>query len=182
MKRIYEKILKENPKRTSASNALIFLKAVNNVDGEKIQEPFFDEFIKKWTDQINRGGLIQPNAEFYNFIKHIELVAKNLMTFQFLSKYRNENVRDIFTEKLEDNSVVQSSWDSLSQNIPSEPLSKLLFRQILDKWIDLRTRAFITSSTLLVKRKITSMLNEIQRNVEVEQLKKSEPALRKTLP
>ena len=31
------------------------------------------------------------------------------MTFQFLRKYRNENVRDIFKEKLEVNSVVQSS-------------------------------------------------------------------------
>ena len=54
--------------------------------------------------------------------------------------------------KLEVNSVVQSSWDSLSRNIPNEQHSKLLFSQILDKWVDLRTRAFITSSTLTVKR------------------------------
>ena len=133
MKRKYEKILKENPKGISVSNALIFFKSVNNVGGEKIQEHFFNEFIKKWKDQINRGGLIQPNAEFYSFIKCIELVAKNLMTFQFLSKYRNEDVRDIFKEKLEVNSVVRRSWYSLSRNIPSEPLSKLLFRQILDR-------------------------------------------------
>ena len=41
----------------------------------KYNKQFFNEFIKKWTDQINRGGLIQPNAQFYSFIKHIELVA-----------------------------------------------------------------------------------------------------------
>ena len=111
----------------------------------KYNEQFFNEFIKKWTDQINRGGLIQPNAQFYSFIKHIELVAISLMTFQSLCKYRNEDVRDIFKEKLEVNSVVQNSWDSLSRNISNEPLSKLLFSQILDKWIDLRTRAFFTS-------------------------------------
>ena len=162
MKRKYEKILKENSKSTSASNVLIFLKSVNNVGGEKIQEHFFNKFIKKWTDLVNTVGLIQPNAEFYSFIKHIELVAKNLMAFQFLSKYRNEDVRDIFKEKLEVDSVVRSSWDSLTRNIPSEPLCKLLFRQILDQWIDLRTRVFITSSMLIVKRKINSMPNERQ--------------------
>ena len=53
MKRKYEKILEENPK--SASNALIFLKSVKNMGGENIQEQFLKEFIKKWTDQINRG-------------------------------------------------------------------------------------------------------------------------------
>ena len=84
------------------------------------------------------------------------------MTFQFLCKYRNEDVRDIFKEKLEVNSVVQSSWDSLSRSIPNEQLSKLLFSQIIDKWVDLRTRAFITSSVLTVKRKINSMSNERQ--------------------
>ena len=104
------------------------------------------------------------------------------MTFQFLCKYRNEDVRDIFKENLEVNSVVQSSWDSLSRSIPNERLSKLLFSQIIDKWVDLRTRAFITSSVLTVKRKINSMSNERQRNVGVEQMKKSEPALRKNLP
>ena len=118
MKRKYEKILKENPKSISASNALIFLKPVNSVGWEKIQEQFFNEFIKNRTDQINRGGLIQSNAEFYGFIKYIELDAKNLMTFQFLCKYRNENVRDIFKEKLEVNSVVQSSWDLFHEISP----------------------------------------------------------------
>ena len=49
----------------------------------KYKSSFLKNFLKKWTDQINMGGLIQPNAEFYSFIKHIELVAKNLMTFQF---------------------------------------------------------------------------------------------------
>ena len=107
--------------------------------------------------------MIQPNAEFYGFIKHIELVAKNLMTFHFLCEYGNEDEKDIFNEKLEVNSAVQSSWDSLSQNIPNEPLFKLLFSQILDKWIDLRTRAFITSSILTVERKINSMPNERQK-------------------
>ena len=126
--------------------------------------------------------MIQSNAVFYGFIKHIELVAKSPMTFQFLCEYRNENIRDIFKEKLEVNSVVQSSCDSLSRNFPNGPFSKLLFSQIVDKWIDLRSRAFTTSWILIVKRKLNSTANERQRNVGVEQLKRCEPTLRKTLP
>ena len=97
MKRKHKKILRENPKSISASNALIFLKSVNNVGGEKIQEKFFNEFVKKWIGQINRGGLIQTK---WVLSKHIELVAKSLMMSQFLCKYRNEDVTDIFKEKL----------------------------------------------------------------------------------
>ena len=164
-------MLNENPKSISASNALIFLNQQIIWVEKKQKNNFFNDFIIKRTDQINRGGLIQANAEFCGFIKHINLVAKNLITFQFLRKQRNEDVRDIFKEKLEVNSVAQSSWDSLSQNIPNETLSKLLFRQILDKWIDRRTRAFITSSILIVKKKINFMSYERQRNVGLEQLK-----------
>ena len=47
MKRKHEKILRENPKSISASNALIFLKSVKNLGEENIQEHFLKEFIKK---------------------------------------------------------------------------------------------------------------------------------------
>lgn len=57
--------------------------------GEKIQEQFSNKLIKKWTDQINRVGMIQPSAEFYSFIRHIELAA-----------------RDIFIENLEVNLII----------------------------------------------------------------------------
>ena len=109
-------------------------------------------------------------------------VAKNLMLFHFLCKCLNEDVRDVSKEKLEVNSVVQSSWDSLSRNIPNEHFSKLLFNRIVDKWVDLRTRAFVTSSMLTVKNKINSISSERSRNVGIEQMRKSVPALRKNVP
>ena len=64
MKRKYENILEENSKSISASNALNFLKSLKNMDGQNIQEQFLKEFIKMLTEQINRGGLIQPNADY----------------------------------------------------------------------------------------------------------------------
>ena len=64
IKRKYENILEENSKSISASNALNFLKSLKNMDGQNIQEQFLKEFIKMLTEQINRGGLIQPNADY----------------------------------------------------------------------------------------------------------------------
>ena len=57
MKRKYDKILEENPKHISASNALIFLKSVKNVGGEKIQKQFLKEFFKK-VDRPDQHGKI----------------------------------------------------------------------------------------------------------------------------
>ena len=64
MKRKYENILEENSESISASNALNFLKSLKNMDGQNIQEQFLKEFIKMLTEQISRGGLIQPNADY----------------------------------------------------------------------------------------------------------------------
>ena len=64
MKRKYENILEENSKSISASNALNLLKSLKNMDGQNIQEQFLKEFIKMLTEQISRGGLIQPNADY----------------------------------------------------------------------------------------------------------------------
>ena len=64
MKRKYENILEENSKSISASNAFNFLKSLKNMDGQNIQEQFLKEFIKMLTEQISRGGLIQPNADY----------------------------------------------------------------------------------------------------------------------
>ena len=64
IKRKYENILEENSKSISASNALNFLKSLKNMDGQNIQEQFLKEFIKMLTEQISRGGLIQPNADY----------------------------------------------------------------------------------------------------------------------
>ena len=49
-------------------------------------------------DRPDQQGRTDTNQ--MGFIKHIELVAKSLMMFQFLCKYRNEDVTDIFKEKL----------------------------------------------------------------------------------
>ena len=64
IKRKYENILEENSKSISASNALNFLKSLKNMDGQNMQEQFLKEFIKMLTEQISRGGLIQPNADY----------------------------------------------------------------------------------------------------------------------
>ena len=60
-------------------------------------------------------------------------------------------------------------------------LSDKRFKQIIEKWIDLRVCAYVTSFVQILKRKINSLTKEMKKVYSVEPIKKAEPAFRKTL-
>ena len=84
----------------------------------------------------------------------------------------------MFQTKLETNQRIKTIWESLAHNLPNNELCNLTFCQIVSKWVELRTYAFVNSTIQLIKRKINSVSAETKKKLEV---KKSVPAMRKTL-
>ena len=62
------------------------------------------------------------------------------------------------------NENVNTSWESLSRNIPNEALSMIVKKQFMLKWIDIRARSYVRTYVQILKSKIS---------------KKSDPAARK---
>ena len=54
---------------------------------------------------------------------------------------------------------------------------KKIKTKVLSKWIDVRANAFVKTFVLIFKRKMNNMLNDKKK----QQLRSSEPAMRKTL-
>ena len=73
-----------HPDNVAAKNAYIFFSHFRNIGTKNLQANHIGEFITKWTDQINRDGLIKPNTKFFEFVKEIEVVARSFMTLDFL--------------------------------------------------------------------------------------------------
>ena len=97
------------------------------------------------------------------------------MTLSFLKYYRGEDLRDAISDKLKDSELVTSYWEKLCRNIDNEKLKELLRNQFINKWIDIRARAYVNAYLQIVKR---------VNNKQSEKLKLSkiaEPALRKTI-
>ena len=100
-----------------------------------------EDFVERWIEIIDRGGLVKANEEFYSFVLKTEEVARSFMTVDLLRKNQEENMREIFKFKLNTVPEVSAMWVSLSRKMPNRQLSDKLFKQIIEKWIDLRAYA-----------------------------------------
>ena len=59
-----------------------------------------EEDIRRWLDQINRGGLFQVNKEFDNLIFQTELIARTVININLLSTYAGENIKEMLKKKI----------------------------------------------------------------------------------
>ena len=45
-----------------------------------------EDFVERWIEIIDRGGLVKANEEFYSFVLKTEEVARSFMTVDLLRK------------------------------------------------------------------------------------------------
>lgn len=64
-----------------------------------MQEQFINKLIKKMRRLYQKVEMIQPNVEFYSFIRRIKLAARDI-------------------EQLQVNSIICGFWDSLQETSP----------------------------------------------------------------
>ena len=124
---------------------------------------------------------MKTNGKFYSFVLKIEEVTRSFMTVDLLRKNQKEDMREIFNVKLKTVPEMPVIWVSLSRKMPNRQLSDKLFKQIIEKWIDVRACAYVTSFVKILKRKINSLTKEMKKVYNVETIKKAGPAFRKTL-
>ena len=103
------------------------------------------------------------------------------MTVDKLRKNQKEDIREMFEGKFKTVPEVSAIWVSLSRKIPDSQLSYKLFKQIIEKWTDLRAYVYIAVFAQILKRKISSLKKEMKKVYSVESIKKAELAFRKTL-
>ena len=91
-------------------------------DKDKSTEEFsgenFLKFVERWTNLVNRGGLVRINSDFFVFIRRVETVVQKILTLHFLRRYHGEDLRDHLKDKLQNNHFVNLGWQTLSRNFP----------------------------------------------------------------
>ena len=94
----------------------------------------FLDFMKKWTNLVDHGGIIKVNDQFFLFIKYVETLVRKTFTFSFMKVFIY-----IFIYK---------------------QLTDHLLHEVLSKWIDIRANTFVKTFVLIFKRKMNNMLND----------------------
>ena len=176
MTRKYQR-LSENPKNYSAKDILAFLQTLKLKSSEEFHGDNFLKFVERWTNLVNRGALVRVNQDFFIFIRRIETVIRKELTISFLDAYRGENLLDHLLEKLRTNGFVVLGWEALSRSFPNAKLSEILFKQILEKWVDIRGNSYVKTFMQVLKRR----LNMAAKNKGEQVFSSAEPSLRKTL-
>ena len=70
----------------------------------------FLDFVKKWTNLVDRGGPIKMNDQFFLFIKYVETLVRKTLTFSFAKTYKGEDIRALLHEKLEESNTINNLW------------------------------------------------------------------------
>ena len=135
----------------------------------------FLDFTHRWVEQVNRGGLVEVKDEFYLFIRSIENSVRKTLNISLIQRYEGEDLRDVLRNEILQNNLVEKYWQSLVHYLPSEQLANTLKLQIVEKWIDIRARSFVSCYVQLLKRRIAS--SKIKNVIST----RTEPAMRKTL-
>ena len=72
--------------------------------------------------------------------------------------------------------MINKLWERLTRHVPNKQLTGHLLHEVLSKWIDIRANVFIKALVLILKQKMNNTLNDKKK----QQLRSSEPAMRKT--
>ena len=179
--RKWKKISENKKGNIVASTVLKFLESVKMTSVE-LQANSFLDFTNKWLELVNRGGLILVNDNFFIFIRRIENNVRKYLNVKFLLSYKGEDLRDLLYNHIQSNVGVNITWDNLTRFIPNDDLKKELKRQIIEKWIDIRTRSFVKCYVQIIKRNLTNLAKGVQKDAKKDSVSIStEPAMRKTL-
>ena len=136
----------------------------------------FLAYTNTWIEKCNRGGLFVVKDDVYIFIRRVENVARTVFNKNLLLTYCNEDIRNVLLEDFSKNSLIDKSWESLTRKLSNKDLSTKLKVEVLNKWINIRSKSFLTAWLACQKLR----LEETKKKNSLAS--KAEPSLRKSLP
>ena len=122
----------------------------SNGDSSIKCESFLD-YTRKWTEFVNRGGLIKVNDNLLIFIRRTEIYVHKILNLELLKNYRGGDLREVIRKKIMESGIVVSGWECVARNIGNQELVKYLMKQVVDKWTDIRIMFFVNSLMLTLK-------------------------------
>ena len=133
---------------------------------------------RKWTELVNRGGLIEVNNNLFIFIRRTETYVQKILNLELLKNNKGDELREIIWKKIMESGIVVSCWKYIAVNPEYQKLTKYLMKQVTDESIDSRIRSFVNSFIMLILKCILAK-RHLPRTKILGQ--KAEPALRKAL-
>ena len=129
-----------------------------------------EEYTNAWVDLVIRGGLHQVSDEFYLFTKAVDMETRTNINLELLINYCGEDLKTVLCNTFSKSENIEVCWHNITRNISHLSVKKMIKKEILLKWINIRANAFVKSWIQMIKRKGSMAIT-----------RKGEPSLRKSL-
>ena len=103
----------------------------------------FLQYTKEWKEKNNRGGLINVTDEFYVFIRHVEMSARNILNTNVMKKYGGENMQNLLMSEFNKNNLIDLYWGSITSRMGKENLKNTLKSEVLKKCVKIGGNVFV---------------------------------------
>ena len=151
--KVYNLAINVKPMSTSrAIRAILSVIEFLCVDPTSSSKTFLQD-TKEWTEKINRGGLINVTDEFYVFIRHVEMSARNILNTNLMKKYGGENMQNLLMSEFNKNNLIDLCWSSITSRMGKETLKNTLKSEVLKKCVNIRGNAFVRAWVDTVKKR-----------------------------
>ncbi len=148
------KLLKRYEKKKDLDIALHAIECLSSM-GVNGDESDILEYTRKWTLEVNRGGLFEINDLTYTFFKEIEIKVRYLL-FTAFQKKSSDNREEII-KAVADSDDIKFYWTKLSIDIPVEEHAIQLLEEIAGLWVSIR--GFSIAGGWLEQHKQISKIN-----------------------
>ena len=115
--------------------------------------------------------------EFYIFIGHVEMSARNILNTNLMKKYGGESIQNLLMSEFSKNNLIDLCWSSITSRIENETLKSTLKSEVLKKWINIRGNTFARAWVDTLKK---GQFEKQKQNKKIVS-KKGEGSLRKQL-
>ena len=94
-----------------------FLCSLKRNGGISIKCESFLDYTRKWTELVNRGGLIKVNDNLLIFVRRTEIYVHKILNLELLKNYRGEDLREVIRKKIMESGIVVSGGECVARNI-----------------------------------------------------------------
>ena len=110
--------------------------------------------VQAWTKSLDRGGLLHSSPHFFQFMKVVEILVRELLNTKTIASFAGENVVPTILGKVKAMVHVQEAFKALvGYHLSSEELCEGLLDELLVKWIQCKARRAVENYTFELKTK-----------------------------
>ena len=150
---VVRKLLRKYGKIDTTLAAEVTETLLNLLEGGKFEkeDSSFEDFLRDWFQDVDRGGLSLVSPTAFSFFKFIEIVVFKFL--QPIMRGKQPACKAHITTAVCHDEHLQFLWSTIAIDITKESDSNLLLQEIVDCWVTIRGHSMTSMVVEMYKKR-----------------------------